>query len=61
MLVGVLYRPPDQSDFLDQFTEALSNLHTVDEQEVYILGDMNTNSNQNLYRNLFYSQAKTIN
>ena len=38
ILVCVVYRPPDQLNFLDHFTEDTSNPHTFDEQEVYILG-----------------------
>ena len=41
ILVGIIYRPPDQSGFLGKLTEANKNTEKFDEQEVYILGDFN--------------------
>ena len=43
ILVGFLYRPPDQSKFLDKLSTAISRSNTFDNQEVYILGDFNIN------------------
>ena len=42
ILVGIIYRPPDQSGFLSKLTDAI-NSKKFDEQEVYILGDLNMN------------------
>ena len=41
ILIGIVYRPPNQSGFLENFSEAISNTHSFDNQEVYILGDLN--------------------
>ena len=43
LLVGVVYRPPDKTEFIEQFSEAISNSKDFDSQEVYILGDFNVN------------------
>ena len=44
ILVGILYRPPDQSKFLDKLSStAISRSNTFDNQEVYILDDLNIN------------------
>ena len=43
ILVGFLYRPPDQYKFLDKLSTAISRRNTFDNQEVYILGDLNIN------------------
>ena len=47
-MIGILYRPPDQSKFLDKLSTAISETDNFDDQEVYILGDLNLNliSNQ---------------
>ena len=47
ILIGVVYRPPDKSDFLEHFSEAISNTTNFDNQEVYILGDFNINVLEN--------------
>ena len=39
ILVGVVYRPPDKSDFLKKFYEAVINSTNFDNQEVYSLGE----------------------
>ena len=41
--MGILYRSPDQSKFLDKLSTAISRSNTFDNQEVYILGDLNIN------------------
>ena len=43
ILVGVVYRPLDKSDFLEQFSEVIINSTNFDNQEVYSLGDFNIN------------------
>lgn len=45
LLVGVLYRPPTANGFLDKLTLAISKTNNFDNQEVYILGDLNINLN----------------
>ena len=40
-----MYRPPDQSGFLDKLSNAIINTPNFDSQEVYILGDLNINLN----------------
>ena len=45
ILVGVVYRPPTTSHFLDKLTLAISKTNNFDNQEVYILGDLNINLN----------------
>ena len=43
ILLGFLYRPPDQPGFLDKLSTAIINTTNFDNQEVYILGDLNMN------------------
>ena len=43
ILIGILYRPPDQSKFLDKLSTTVSETDNFDDQEVYILGDLNIN------------------
>ena len=43
ILIGIVYRPPDQYDFLEHFSEAINNTYNFVNQEVYILGDFNIN------------------
>ena len=43
ILIGILYRPPDQSNFLDKLSMAISETDKFDDQEVYIPGDPNIN------------------
>ena len=43
ILIGIIYRPPDQSGFLNNLTEAINNTEKFDEQDIYILGDFNIN------------------
>ena len=42
-MIGILYRPPDQSKFLDNLSTSISQTCSFNEQEVYILGDLNIN------------------
>ena len=41
ILVGNIYRPPDQLGFLEKLSNAILNAQNFDSQEVYILGDFN--------------------
>ena len=43
ILIGILYRPPDQSGFLDKLSSTISKTSCFNNQEVYILGDLNIN------------------
>ena len=43
ILIGILYRPPDQSGFLDMVSPAIADMEDFDNQEAYILGDLNFN------------------
>ena len=43
ILIGILYRPPDQPKFLDNLSTSISQTCSFNEQEVYILGDLNIN------------------
>ena len=43
MLIGIVYRPPNQSGFLDKLSIAINNTTGFDSQEAYILGDFNIN------------------
>ena len=45
ILVGILYRPPAASSFLDKLTLAMSRAVDFDSQEIYILGDLSINLN----------------
>ena len=49
ILIGIIYRPPDSSGFLEKLNAAISKTENFDSQEVFILGDLNidlTNSKQ---------------
>ena len=41
ILVWILHWPPDQSKLLDKLSTAISRSNNFDDQEVYVLGDMN--------------------
>ena len=41
ILVGILYRPPDSSGFLKKLNVAISKAENFDNQEVFVLGDLN--------------------
>ena len=41
ILIGVLYRPPNQLNFLNNFSEKLESIFKIKIQEMYILGDIN--------------------
>ena len=45
ILVGIIYRPPDQQMFLTMLTSAIFNTNKFDSQEVYILGDQHKFNN----------------
>ena len=41
ILVGIIYKPPDKTDFLEKFTKSLDNTNNFNVNETYILGDLN--------------------
>ena len=41
ILIVILYRPPKQCGFLEKVSSAIAEFENFDEQEVYILGDLN--------------------
>ena len=47
ILIGILYRPPDQSGFLGMVSSTIADMQDFDNQEVYILGDLNFNPFKN--------------
>ena len=47
ILIGVLYRPPNDSNFLNTFHDTLENTRELNNQEFYIMGDMNINMQKN--------------
>ena len=49
ILIGILYRPPDQSGFLDMVSSAIADMEDCDNQDVYTLGDLNFNLNKFKY------------
>ena len=46
MTIGIIYQPPNQSNFLLTLNENFTKLDTI-KKEIYILGDFNTNLHQN--------------
>ena len=43
ILVGIVYRPPDQPGFLHKLSSCIAKARTFDSHEAYILGDININ------------------
>ena len=43
ILIGILYRPPDQSGFLDMVSSAIADMEDFDKHEAYLLGYFNFN------------------
>ena len=41
ILIGVIYRPPNQLNFLNNFSDKLNSIFNIKIQEMYILGDIN--------------------
>ena len=41
--IGILYRPPKQTGFLNNISATLTNIPKFNERETYILGDININ------------------
>ena len=41
ILIGVIYRPPNQLNFLNNFSHKLNSIFNIKIQEMYILGDIN--------------------
>ena len=42
ILVGILYRPPNKSEFVKHINNAFTETGVLDKQECYLLGDLNT-------------------
>ena len=40
ILIGIHYRPPDQSGFLDKVSNAITEMDGFDNKDAYILGDL---------------------
>ena len=55
ILVGIIYRPPDQSGFLEKLSSSIANANSFDSHEAYILGDFNINLNS---KNLISNSSK---
>ena len=47
ILIGILYRPPNDSNFLNIFQDTLENAREINNQEFYILGNININMEKN--------------
>ena len=47
ILLGVIYRPPDQSGFLKILSNSITKANRFDTHEAYILGDLNIDINTN--------------
>ena len=43
ILIGIIYRPPKQTSFLNNMSIALENIPNFNNRETYILGDININ------------------
>ena len=43
ILFGILYRPPDKNDFVENFLETFAGCDNSENQECYLLGDFNIN------------------
>ena len=43
ILLGILYRPPDKSDFVKHINNVFTETGVLDKQECYLLGDLNIN------------------
>ena len=60
ILIGILYRPPNQSGFLDSLSTAILNSEKSDNQEIYLLGDLNFNlldSNGGIFQTIIMTQT----
>ena len=59
--VGIIYQPPNQSNFLQTLNENFGKLDTL-KKELYILGDFNINlyQNQNLCKMQNHYSKKTV-
>ena len=58
--IGIIYRPPNQSKFLDIFEENLPKIN-ISYREIYFLGDFNINLFENAKHDFdkFSSNNKT--
>ena len=61
--VGIIYRPPNQSNFLETLNENLAKLDTL-KKESYILGEFNINlcqsQNHARYKSIFFCQRFSV-
>lgn len=57
--VGVLYTPPNQKNFLENFSESLSKLN-LENNEVYFLGDLNIIHGEYVFDELKNSCLDTV-
>ena len=48
ILIGVIYRHQDKADFNDHFSDALDKINSINNREVYILGDFNIDDKSRL-------------
>ena len=60
ILVGVLYRPPNEINFLNKFSDKLNNIFDINFQEMYILGDINIGKNHLWPNNITKYAAFTV-
>ena len=49
ILIGIIYRPPNNSNFLNTFQDTINNGKDINEQEFYIMGDMSINTDKNIH------------
>ena len=52
ILIGVVYRPPNDSDFIKRLQETILNFDDFDRREVYIMGDVNIDMDKKVSNNL---------
>ena len=53
ILIGIFYRPPNDSEFLKTFHSTIEYAKEFNNQEVYIMGDMNINMDKNNTNNTY--------
>ena len=57
ILLGILYRPPDKSDFVKHVNNIFTETELLDKQEGYLLGNLNINlilNEKNIFSNKSY-------
>ena len=58
ILIGIIYRPPTDTEFVDNLDKYIEKCDSFNDQEVYIMGDFNINvdteiTNDNYYRSKY--------